>query len=51
VAVDDALPPDAFARDRLPRLDGIAYRVVIVLPSLTETPARSAGRAGSLRRA
>jgi predicted kinase len=44
VAVDDTLPPDAFARAWRPLLAGLDWRVAIILPSLDETLARSRAR-------
>jgi chloramphenicol 3-O-phosphotransferase len=44
VAIDDVLTPDAFARDWQPLLEGLDWRVVIVLPTLVETLRRSRGR-------
>jgi chloramphenicol 3-O-phosphotransferase len=44
VAVDDVLEPAAFERYWRPRLESLRWRVVIILPSLAETLARSAGR-------
>ena len=44
VAVDDVLEPDAFERHWRPALAGLDWDVVIVLPSLEETLARSRGR-------
>ncbi len=44
VAVDDVLEPDAFEQHWRPELDGLDWQVVIVLPSLGETLARSAAR-------
>jgi predicted kinase len=44
VAIDDVLEPDSFARVWRPQLDGTKWKLVIVLPSLEETLARSARR-------
>ena len=44
VAIDDVLSPTAFRDDWLPLLEGIDWRVVIVLPTLSATLARSAQR-------
>jgi chloramphenicol 3-O-phosphotransferase len=44
VAIDDVLEPEAFERHWRPRLDGLTWNVVIVLPSLEETLARSRAR-------
>lgn len=44
IAIDDVLEPEAFERWWLPRLDGLAWKVAIVLPSLDETLARSRAR-------
>jgi predicted kinase len=49
VALDDALPPNAFEAHWRPRLRGIEWRLVIVLPTLAETLARSAGRTKRVR--
>jgi predicted kinase len=45
VVIDDVLAPDAFERDWRPLLDGLDWRVVIVLPTLDETMRRSRSRA------
>jgi predicted kinase len=45
VAVDDVLEPETFAHLWRPQLEGATWRLVIVLPSLEETLARSAQRA------
>jgi hypothetical protein len=37
VAVDDVLTPEGFARFWLPRLDGLDWRLLVVLPSLAKT--------------
>jgi len=44
VAIDDVFEPEAFDRYWGPQLDGLSWKLVIVLPSLDETLARSAGR-------
>jgi chloramphenicol 3-O-phosphotransferase len=44
VAIDDVLEPAAFERDWRPALAALDWRLVIVLPSLTETLRRSAAR-------
>ncbi len=44
VAVDDVFEPAAFDRYWRPALDGLAWKLVVVLPSLDETLARSAQR-------
>jgi chloramphenicol 3-O-phosphotransferase len=44
VAVDDVLEPDAFEQVWRPLLDGLDWRIVIVLPALEETLARSTAR-------
>jgi chloramphenicol 3-O-phosphotransferase len=44
VAIDDVLEPDAFETYWRPQLEGTRWQLVIVLPSLDETLARSAGR-------
>ena len=45
VAVDDTLEPPPFAAHWRPRIAGLDWRLVIVLPSLAKTLTRSAGRA------
>lgn len=45
VAVDDTLEPAPFAAYWRPRIKGLTWKVVIVLPSLPETLARSGSRA------
>jgi predicted kinase len=45
VALDDVLLPPAFETGWRPLLDGLDWRVVIVLPSLKQTLARSRQRA------
>jgi predicted kinase len=45
VAIDDALPPAAFERYWRPRVAGLDWRIVILLPSLQETLRRSRARA------
>lgn len=49
VAIDDVLEPAAFDRYWRPRLDGMPWKLVIVLPSLAETLARSAQRGKRVR--
>jgi chloramphenicol 3-O-phosphotransferase len=49
VAIDDVLEPDVFEELWRPRLDGLAWRLVVVLPSLDETLARSARREKGVR--
>jgi predicted kinase len=44
VAIDDVFEPEAFERDWRPRLIGLPWKLVIVLPSLDETLARAARR-------
>ena len=44
VAVDDVLEPAAFDRDWRPLLDGLDWRLVIVLPDLEEVLRRSRAR-------
>ena len=44
VAVDDVLTPEGFARSWLPRLDGLDWRLLVLLPSLAETLDRSRAR-------
>lgn len=45
VAVGDALAPEAFERHWRPCLEGLDWRIVIVVPTLDETLARSRERA------
>lgn len=49
VAFDDALEPEAFDRCWQPLLDGLAWKLVVVLPSLDETLARSTRREKQVR--
>lgn len=49
VAIDDVFEPDAFDRYWRPQLDGLPWRLVVVLPSLEETFARSAQREKRVR--
>lgn len=49
VAIDDVLEPDAFDRYWRPQLDGLAWTLVVVLPSLDETLARSTRREKRVR--
>ena len=44
VAIDDVLEPEAFERHWRPSLEGLDWRLVIILPTLEETLARSASR-------
>lgn len=44
VAIDEVFVPAAFEEHWRPLLDGLAWRIVIVLPSLEETLARSRAR-------
>jgi len=44
VAIDDVFEPDAFDRYWRPRLGGLRWKLVVLLPSLDETLARSAQR-------
>ncbi len=44
VAIDDVFEPVAFGRYWMSQLDGLTWKLVIVLPSLAETLARSAQR-------
>jgi predicted kinase len=44
VAIDDVIDPVAFERDWRPLVVGLRWRIVIVLPSLEETLARSRAR-------
>ena len=49
VAIDDVLEPDTFERYWRPQLRGLRWKLVIVLPSLEETLARSAQREKRVR--
>jgi chloramphenicol 3-O-phosphotransferase len=49
VAIDDVFDPEAFDRYWQPLLDGLAWRLVVVLPSLDETLARSTRREKQVR--
>jgi chloramphenicol 3-O-phosphotransferase len=49
VAIDDVLEPDAFDRYWRRELDGLAWKLVVVLPTLEETLARSARREKRVR--
>jgi predicted kinase len=44
VAIDDVFEPDAFDRYWRPALDGLAWTLVVILPSLDTTIARSRQR-------
>ena len=44
VAIDDVLEPEVFERHWRPSLEGLDWRLVIILPTLEETLARSARR-------
>lgn len=44
VSIDDVLEPDTFDHYWRPLLDGLAWKLVVILPSLEETLARSASR-------
>ena len=44
VAVDDVLEPETFDRLWRPQLHGLCWRVVVVVPTLEATLARSAAR-------
>jgi hypothetical protein len=44
VAVDDVFEPDAFHRYWQPRLQGLSWRLVVLLPSVDESVDRSAKR-------
>jgi predicted kinase len=43
-AIDDVMEPDAFERYWRPQLEGLDWHLIIILPSLEETLARSSGR-------
>jgi chloramphenicol 3-O-phosphotransferase len=43
VAIGDVLEPDAFEHYWRPQLDGLRWKLIVVLPSLNETLGRSAG--------
>lgn len=49
VAVDDVFEPAAFDRYWRPRLDGVPWKLVVVLPSLDQTIGRAAGRTKRVR--
>jgi hypothetical protein len=49
VALDDVFEPEAFERFWRPQLDGLRWKLVIVLPSLDETLARSGEREKRVR--
>lgn len=49
VAIDDVFEPDAFEHHWRPQLDGLPWKLVVVLPSLDETLARSAQREKRVR--
>jgi len=49
VAVDDVLEPDAFEHYWRPQLEGLRWKLIVVLPSLDETLRRSAGREKRVR--
>jgi predicted kinase len=49
VAIDDVFEPAAFERYWRPQLDGLPWKLVVILPSLDETLARSAGREKRVR--
>lgn len=49
VAVDDVFEPEAFDRYWRAALDGLAWKLVVILPSLDETLARSACREKAVR--
>jgi predicted kinase len=51
VAIDDVLEPEAFERYWQSRLDGLAWQLVVLLPSLAETLARSARREKTVKEA
>jgi len=49
VAIDDVFEPDAFERYWRPQLDGLPWKLIVILPSLDETLARSARREKRVR--
>lgn len=49
VAIDDVLEPDAFDLYWRPQLEGLRWKLIVVLPSLEETLRRSAGREKRVR--
>lgn len=49
VAIDDVFEPDAFKRYWRPNLDGLLWKLIVVLPSLDETLARSTRREKRVR--
>jgi chloramphenicol 3-O-phosphotransferase len=49
VAIGDVLEPKPFEHHWRPRLQGLDWRLVIILPSLEETLSRSSGRAKRVR--
>jgi chloramphenicol 3-O-phosphotransferase len=49
VAVDDVLEPDAFERYWRPQLEGLPWKLIVVVPSLEETLRRSAVREKRVR--
>jgi predicted kinase len=49
VAIDDVFEPDAFEHYWRPQLDNLPWRLVVVLPSLDETLARSNEREKRVR--
>ena len=49
VAIDDVFEPKAFDRYWRPLLDGLVWKLVVVLPTLDETLARSARREKRVR--
>jgi hypothetical protein len=49
VAVDDLFEPDAFEHYWRPRLDGLQWRLIVLLPSLDATLARSSQREKRVR--
>ena len=51
VAIDDVLEPAAFEHYWRPQLDGVRWKLIVVLPSLDETLSRSAGREKRVREA
>jgi chloramphenicol 3-O-phosphotransferase len=49
VVVDDVLDPDAFERYWRPQLEGLPWKLIVVVPSLEETLRRSAVREKRVR--
>ncbi len=49
MAIDDVFEPEAFERYWRPQLDGLPWKLVVVVPSLAETLARLAQREKRVR--